>query len=339
MIPEAATRQLSLDIEEEVFRHLMFHKSLIDDSNEDMYSRLDTYLGVMSQLKEGVHVTIKDSYSRSIAMVLELATEEYMDPWDVDLVRFCRMFLKKLEKEDRLNLVVIGKLIRMAYTVHMLKSATTLKKAEMVPQEEEMDEDQFYDWMEDDETFKVTRGILGNKHSPIAESIIHKGDRPVTLVDLLNALEDVQDEVQVLQEDRRRRVENRKMQDLTNRSNINQKVFKENTEEEIRLTWQRINKFNGHPIPLSTIEKGFELDGSSIFISLLFLAYNSMIKVWQRSFPVGEIMVKNIGRDKEGLRFGDLDLNEEKVIDGETKLERSLELIVEEKPIPPNWNT
>ncbi len=37
MIPEAATRQLSLDIEEEVFRHLMFHKSLIDDSNEDMY--------------------------------------------------------------------------------------------------------------------------------------------------------------------------------------------------------------------------------------------------------------------------------------------------------------
>lgn len=339
MSPETTFRQLPLDIEEEVFRHLMFHKSLIDDSDEDMYTKLDTYLDVMSQLKEGVHVTIKDSYSRSIAMVLELATEEYLDPWDVDLVRFCRMFLKKLEDEDRLNLVVIGKLIRMAYTVHMLKSENTLKKAELSPQEEEMEEEMYFDWMDNDETFEVTRGIIQNRSSPIAESIIHKGDRPVTLVDLLNALEDVQEEVEVLQEERRKRATNRKRQEDMNRSNIDSKVFKENTEEEIKLTWQRINKFNGHPIPLSQIEENFELDASSTFISLLFLAHNKMIKVWQRSFPKGEIMIKNIGKDREGLKFGDLDLNEERVKEGETRLDSPGELVVEKKPIPGNWNT
>jgi segregation and condensation protein A len=339
MSPETATRQLSLDIEEEVFKHLMFHKSLIDDTEVDTYSRLDRYLTVMSDLKEGVHVTIKDSYSRSIAMVLELATEEYLDPWDVDLVRFCRMFLKKLEEQDRLNLVVIGKLIRMAYTVHMLKSRNTLKKAEMSLEDEEPEDERFFDWMEDDETYQVTRGILQHQASPISESILHKGDRPVTLVDLLDALEDVQDEVDNLKEERRRRALNRQKQDTFNRSNINRKVFKENTEEDIRLTWQRINNFNGHPIPFSTIEEGFELDASSTFISLLFLAYNSKIRLWQRSFPRGEIMIKNIQRDEKPLQYGDLDENAQKARNGEKRLEKPGELIVEEKKIPANWNT
>ena len=123
MVFSGASRQLSLDIEEEVFRHLIFHKALIDDDSEDMYGRLEKYMEILSDLKEGVHITIKDSYSRSIAMILELATESYLDPWDVDLVMFCKMFLGKLRKQERFNLMVIGKLIKMAYTVHYMKSS------------------------------------------------------------------------------------------------------------------------------------------------------------------------------------------------------------------------
>ena len=129
-------RQLPLDIEEEVFRHLLFHKSIIEDEG-DSYSRMDRYISVLGELKEGVHVTIRDSYSKSIAMVLELAVEEYLDPWDVDIIRFCRMFMKKINGSEDVNLMVVGKLIRMAYTVHLLKSNTTLLKAEMGEEEKE----------------------------------------------------------------------------------------------------------------------------------------------------------------------------------------------------------
>lgn len=339
MVGDVVHRQLSLDIEEEVFRHLMFHKSIIDDSDEDMYSRLDRYLQVLSEMNEGVHVTIKDSYSKSIAMVLELATEEYLDPWDVDLVRFCRMFLKKLDKQERFNLVVIGKLIRMAYTVHMMKSENTLRKAEISEEDDFVDDDQFYDWMEDDEKFEITKGILQSKSPPIAESIVHKGDRPVTLVDLLNALEEVEDEVSILKEKRKLREQSMKRIESLNRKNINRKVFKENTEEDIKLTWQRINQFNGHPIEFSTIEHGFELDTSSTLISLLFLARDGMIKVWQRQFPKGEIMLKNVSSDEEKLKYGELEENLEKVAEGKTEMEIEEELVVEKKEIPNHWNT
>ena len=65
IIHSGASRQLSLDIEEEVFRHLLFHRSLIDDKDEDLYGRLEKYMTVLSQLNEGVHITIKDSYTCS----------------------------------------------------------------------------------------------------------------------------------------------------------------------------------------------------------------------------------------------------------------------------------
>jgi len=332
-------RQLSLDIEEEVFRHLLFHKSLIDDGDEDLYPKLEKYLEVLSDLNEEVHITIKDSYSRSIAMVLELATENYLDPWDVDLVRFCRMFVKKLRTQERFNLIVIGKLIRMAYSVLYLKSSDTLRKAEMGAEDDFVEEDEFYDWMEDDETFEVTRNILKARQPVLVESIIHKGDRPVTLVDLLNAIEDVEDEVQLLKEQRRERLQAKKLLDVRNRESINEKVYKEHTEEEIKLTWQRVNQFNGHPIPFSQIESGFELDATSTFISLLYLANWDRVKVWQRAFPRGEIMVKNISDKDEELEYGDLDENLRKAKEGKVRIFRSDEIIIEEKPIPTNINT
>lgn len=332
-------RQLSLDIEEEVFKHLMFHKSIIDDSDEDLYERLNRYLQVLSELNEGVHVTIRDSYSRSIAMVLELATEEYLDPWDIDLVKFCRLFIRKLRDQERMDLVVVGKLIKMAYTVHLLKSENTLRKAELNDGEEPYDEECYYEWMENDESFEVTRSILQGKQPPIIESLLHKGERPVTLLDLLNALEEVETEVDILKRERRRRVENRKRMDDISRSDISTKIFKEHTEEEIKLTWQRINKFNGHPIPLSRIEEGFELDAGSTFISLLYLARDDMIRVWQRSFPRGEIMVKNVRRGDEALKYGELEDNLERAKKGSVEVEREAELVVEKRPIPNNWNT
>ncbi len=332
-------RQLTLDVEEEVFSHLVFHRSLIDDKDEVLYQRLERYIDILKGLKEGVHVTIKDPYSRSIAMVLELATEEFLDPWDVDLVRFCKLFMKRFAALERLDLMVVGKLIRMAYTVHNKKSENTLKKAELPTEEEFRDDDTFGAWMEDDETFAVTRSILGPGQPMLSETLLHKGDRPVTLLDLLNALEDVEGEMETLRTERQQRLETRQKLEKENRRNINDKVYTEDLEQDMTLTWQRINQFNGHPIPFSQIEEGFELDIGSTLISLLYLAKMERVLLWQRQFPRGEIMVKNIGKGKEGLEYGELDDNLEKAKAGEVRVHKPVELIVEERPIPGNWNT
>jgi len=338
LMSDTPPRQLPLDIEEEVWRHLLFHKSMIDDDAVDMYDRLDRYMKILKDMNEGVHVTIKDSYSKSIAMILELAIDEYLDPWDVDLVKFCRMFMKKLRDGDRLNLMVIGKIIRMAYTVHFLKSSNTLKKAEMTDQYDEPDEDVFFNWMEDDETFEVTKNILQQRESPIVETIVHKGDRPVTLLDLLNALDNVEEEVQLHRESRHLRIEAQKQMDRTSRGDIQRKVYKENVEEEIKLTWQRVNQFNGHPISFTSINEGFELDRTTTFISLLFLANWERIRIWQRRFPHGEIYVRNKSPGEE-LEFGELDDNLKKAGGGDAEVVVPEELIVEDRPIPTNWNT
>jgi len=330
-------RQLTLDIEEDVFNHILFHKSLIDDESDDQ--RLDRYLSVLSQMKEGVHVSIRDTYSRSVAMIMELAIEEYLDPWDIDLVRFCRSFLDRLDKGGRVNLLVVGKLISMAYTVLMLKSVNTLRKAEHIEEVEDEPIDDIHEWMEDDEGFRVTSGILRSE-DVLVESLVHKGDRPVTLLDLLNALEEVEDEVVAKRELRVRHAEEVRTNERRNLSEINSKMFAENVEEEIKLTWQRVNQFNGHPIPFSHISRDFELDGTTTFISLLYLAKWSRVALHQRSFPKGEIYVRNImPGETVDLEFGDLEGNAERAASGDARIRRPEELIVEERPIPGNWNT
>ena len=50
-------------------------------------------------------------------------------------------------------------------------------------------------------------------------------------------------------------------------------------------------------------------------------------------------MIKNISRDKGDLEFGDLAENLMKVKEGNARIVKPDELIVEEKPIPSNWNT
>ena len=338
MMQETTSRQLTLDIEEEVWQHLLFHKSMIDDDKVDLYEKLDRYMEVLKDIDEGVHVTIKDSYSRSIAMIMELAIDEYLDPWDLDLTRFCRLFMKKVKNTQRMNLMVVGKIIRMAYEVLYMKSSNTLLKAEYVEHAEEPEEDLFFGWMEDDETFEGLRNILKNEEPPISESVIHKGDRPVTLVDLLNALENVEDEVQKKRVDRVNRVKAKSEMDRSQRANINRKMVRENVEEEIKMTWQRVNKFNGHPISFEKINSGFELDPTSTFLSLLFLAKWDRIRIWQRKFPHGEIFVKNTSPG-EKLKFGELSENVNRVKRGSMSIPEGEELVVEKKEIPKNWNT
>jgi hypothetical protein len=67
------------------------------------------------------------------------------------------------------------------------------------------------------------------------------------------------------------------------------------------MIYERICKFNGHPIPLSDIHTLDLDDKITTLISSLYLANSRKIDIWQRKFPYGQIMVKNRVTAKDEL--------------------------------------
>ena len=81
---------------------------------------------------------------------------------------------------------------------------------------------------------------------------------------------------------------------VENQGHLERQVHKDLLEEDMRLIWDRISHFNGHPISFMDIWDGTKLDWIVTLRSLLFLANGRWIKVWQNKFPFGEIYIKNI---------------------------------------------
>ena len=54
-----------------ILNHITFHKSLIDDSDDDDYARFGRYQQLIDQLDGGTHLAIKNMYDRSLALIFE----------------------------------------------------------------------------------------------------------------------------------------------------------------------------------------------------------------------------------------------------------------------------
>ena len=80
-----------------VIQHLLFHKSLIDE--QDNAQRINSYVDLLQQTHEGLHVSFTDPFDRSIAIAFELVMNQHLNPWDLDLVSFSTMYLQKARKE------------------------------------------------------------------------------------------------------------------------------------------------------------------------------------------------------------------------------------------------
>ena len=67
-------------------------------------------------------------------------------------------------------------------------------------------------------------------------------------------------------------------------------------EQDITMVWKRIKDNQKKIISFKNIcQKSDSEERIKIFLSILFLAYEKKIKIFQRSFPYGEIYIKTIG--------------------------------------------
>jgi segregation and condensation protein A len=278
---------------DELINHLLFHKALI--SEVDSGERIERYLELVRHLETGMHIAVNDEFERSISLALELVMEQHFDPWDIDLVKFSKMYLKKLRKEKKVDLVTAGKIILMAWSILKLQSDDVLSRAD-IPEEE-----QYYfegwniepgDMYEGYDTLDFTQTIIEDETPPIQEKIWHKNTRAVTLMELVDAFNEAKVDVErqkALSEQRRLLREQMKITE-----DFDEKVHKEDLEEDIYVTWQRICVNESDKMLLEDIIDGSRDDLISRFVAILHLAIESRIRIHQRRFPYGEIVITNI---------------------------------------------
>ena len=273
----------------DVMNHLMFEKSIIrDEASVDREARIENYMKMVNQMENGTLVASDDPFEKSIATLFELVVNQRMNPWDIDLIQFSKMYLSRVKKAAELNLIISGKIIYMAWEILKLQSEQVLQRVDRPEHVELM----FDGWNADNfdlfvDPFELGSGevLLHTEEMPIDEKVRRKSDRPVTLIDLLDAFEEAKKESDIRQE-------LAKFMQKYKRPEFDDKAHKENLEEDIAVVWERIQKCGNGAIPMADLYMSGKEDRVRVFISVLFLSRMGKLDVWQEKLPYGEIFLE-----------------------------------------------
>jgi segregation and condensation protein A len=273
----------------DVLNHLMFHKSIIeDDAAPTREGRIEHYLKIVEEMQRGTLSASDDPFERSVATVFELVVNQQMNPWDINLIEFSKMYLARVRKASELNLIIAGKIVYMAWEILKLQSEQVLQRVDRPEQVEMM----FDGWNPDNldifvDPFELGTGemMLHTEEMPIDEKVRRKAERPVTLIDLLDAFEEAKKESDIRQE-------LSKFMQKYRRPEFDDKAHKEDLEEDIALVWERIQKCGQGSVPITDLYATGKEDRVKVFISILFLARMGKIQIWQEKLPYGEIFME-----------------------------------------------
>ncbi len=281
-----------------ILNHLLFHKALISESSGG--DRINRYLTMLNEIDQGLHVAVRDPFEKAIAAAFELALERHLDPWEMDLVEFTRMYLGKVRQDGAVNFVTAGKLVFLAWSILKMQSDKVLLDA--MPPETPGPEDAWdLDLYREPEDLDYNRAILTGGTMPLTEAVRREGRRAVTLMELMDAFDEAR-----LEADAQLRLNALRERALKRIApNFHQKVHGEDLTEDIGLTWSRLIGFNGEPTPLRSLTLGGVWDEVTVFMSILFLARMEKVRLWQEDYPFGEIYVKRLSNE-ESLAAEDL---------------------------------
>ena len=240
-------------------------------SQEEEASEAERYADRIMRIAQedsAEHQVLSDPFDRSVALVLSLVKEEGMDPWNIDLSAFLKIFTQRVRKEaDGLDLPACGRLIRMSWEVLNQQASTLFDRVIALDMD---DEDDFLDfgWEAeyDDEEFIFTTTVLEGSADLVlpsffGERVRRDEGRPSTLGELLSALKDACDEAEILkakEEYRRNHAE-----ELKNMlDNVGSRMHNEDMEGDIRRCWtamRRVTKSLGESkVPVAEVTSELE---------------------------------------------------------------------------------
>lgn len=238
--------------EKEILEHLLFHKALGED--------IDYYIDIFKKVSGG-YAEIKDDYERSIALLFSLAMEEKINPWDIDIVAFSKEYLKKLKKEG-INIVYAGRIILLAWEVLRAQSERAVETFTIAPEPELDPELDTYEPFEIDSSYIEPRAVRSFK-------------KPVSVFDLVKALDSAK-RIEKVERERKRRV----------KVSLDGKIHAEQINSSEVYRFIKENNIDDGDLILA---KFGLIEG---MISLLYLARDRKIELWQENFPFGKIWIK-----------------------------------------------
>jgi segregation and condensation protein A len=286
-----------MELDNDVISHLLFHKALIDENND--MTRINQYLEMAQAAVSGESSSIENPFDRSVYLAFDLVLNQNMNPWDIDLVRFSSMYMKRAKKE-RIDLMTAGRIIYMAWKVLRLQSDHLV--VNMETKEEAVEQDFGWEdiptgsWLANDDEYSYTNLLMKMPQPPLEEPLRRDSTRKVTLIELLSAFDEVRKESEQYQMLDQLRTEERKQLEQKARKAMKGSAHEDHLEEDIASVWEQITRFPRKSMnftelcPIDSAEERIKT-----FISILFLAYEKKIIVHQQKFPYGEIFIKMIG--------------------------------------------
>jgi chromatin segregation and condensation protein Rec8/ScpA/Scc1 (kleisin family) len=123
-----------------------------------------------------------------------------------------------------------------------------------------------------------------------------EGTRKVSLIELLDAFDAARYEAEDYQLREQRRVEERERLQKFARMAMKGTAHEDHLEEDIAQVWDQIRKNKKKQFRIRDLYVSDDQDEQiKTFLSILFLAYNKKIRLYQKQFPFGEIYIKNLG--------------------------------------------
>ena len=284
------------EIDNDLINHLLFHKSLIDE--KDDATRINRYVSMLQKTDEGEYISIENPFDRSIAIAFELVMQQHLNPWDVDLVSFSTLYMKRA-KEEKIDLMTAGRIIYMAWKILKLQSNDLV--VTMENQEETYEPFGWGDiptemWLTKDDAYSYTNLVMNMPEPPLDEPLRRDSKRKVTLIELLDAFDHARKESEEHQLiEQQRKAERERLSQLA-RKRMKGTAHEDHLEEDVEAVWQKIKNIPKKTILLTDL---CEIKGREelirILMSVLFLAYDNKVLVYQRRFPYGKIFIKNMG--------------------------------------------
>ena len=283
------------EMRQQIMSHLLFYKAIIDE--EGSGERITKYIDLVDGLDEGLHIPIRDPFHRAIAITFELVMQNHINPWNVDLMKFSSLYLERVKEEEEVDFITAGKLMVMAWEILRRQTEEIMAKSKPPappPADAWEGVDIAGDWYVEDESFDFTKTVVDANEIPLEEKIWRPANRKVTLFELVEAFDEARKEVEVFRILKDEREKERIRLEAENKGAVSGMVHKENIEQDITMTWKRLENLEG-AIPLSNIcQPGNREDRITTLVSCLFLAKDSRIKIWQVNFPFGEIYIKHM---------------------------------------------
>jgi len=257
---------------EDMEQHLLFHKALTDD--RETYTRISGYMDILG--KTGSGEKLNDPVDESIRAAFSLVLENGIDPWEIDLREFVKLYSKKVA-ENRFDMIVAGKLMLMAWRVLRLQSEVTYSKSDEPMAEE------FFDFELADEDPAMVVPEVSFREAYSRDSV-----RPVTMYELLDAFEEARAEMEICRERERVKLE---LEEKIPKK-FDNKAHDEDDKKDVEFIWRKIVKLGTGPIPIDELYTREIMENLRTFVAILHLVRDGRLEVLQGSLPRGEIIIE-----------------------------------------------